>query len=56
MRPNSAAEYPNSRAAELYELVACAQELEANVKWLKIIISPAESSPSVVPEEENFRS
>jgi hypothetical protein len=47
------AEFPESRAAELYELAACAQEIEEKLRWLRLIISPPAAAPSVVPEE-NF--
>jgi hypothetical protein len=46
------AEFPESRAAELYELAACAQEIEEKLRWW-LIISPPAAAPSLVPEE-NF--
>jgi hypothetical protein len=49
------AEFPSSKAAKLYELAACAQEIEEQLRWLRLIISSPVAAPSLVPEE-NFPS
>jgi hypothetical protein len=44
---------PESRAAKLYELAACTQQIEEKLRWLRLVISPPAAAPSLVPEE-NF--
>jgi hypothetical protein len=48
------AEFPESRAATLYEMAACAQEIEEILRRLRVAISPPTAAPSVVPDL-NFR-
>jgi len=47
------AEFPSSKAAKLYELAACAREIEEQLMWMRLIINSPVAAPSLVPEE-NF--
>jgi hypothetical protein len=44
------AEFPSSQAAKLYELAACSREIEEQLRWLRLIISPPAAAPSIVPQ------
>ena len=44
------AEFPESCAAKLYEMAACAQEIEEILRRLQVVISPPTVAPSVVPD------
>jgi hypothetical protein len=44
------AEFPESRAAKLYEMAARAQEIEETLRQLRIAYSPPTTAPSVAPD------